>query len=120
MPTVNGAPLRAVAGGAWRLMGGSGQIGTACAAIEISNVDLLHDLQPVAVEAHHAAGGMLQQPDFLQAERGQDLGADPIVAQVGRPGRARGGLVFLQPPPPPPPRLPPFDKYPLATPCPPL
>ena len=44
--------------------------------------NLLDDLQPVPLESDTFLGVVGQQPDFLDAEIGKDLGADAVLAQV--------------------------------------
>ena len=43
---------------------------------------LLDDLQPVPLESDNFLGVVGQQPDFLDAEIGKDLGADSVLSQV--------------------------------------
>src|SRR5581483_8619462 len=52
--------------------------------LPFSDRHLLDDLESVPVQADDIARAVRQQPDFAEAERGQDLRADAVVAEIHR------------------------------------
>src|SRR5690349_1241108 len=61
-----------------------------CLSASRSDGHLLHDLEPIPIEAHDLSRAVRQQTDLAETERNENLRADAVIAKAHRRRRLAG------------------------------